>query len=115
MKGIRYWKEKCLVLGALAAAALGMWLLQIPCPWKALLGIPCPGCGMTRAWLSVLRLDLAGAFRLHPMFWSVPVMALWWLLEGNLSRNRIWQKVIPAAIGTGFVLQWIYQLILYFY
>ena len=38
------------------------------CPVKYFLGIACPGCGMTRAWLAVLRLDFATAFAYHPLF-----------------------------------------------
>jgi|GEM_PF-1960791 len=27
----------------------------IPCLWKTLFGITCPGCGLTRAWAMLLR------------------------------------------------------------
>lgn len=37
------------------------------CPIRLILGIPCPGCGMTRALLCFLRGDLAGSFYWHPM------------------------------------------------
>ena len=47
------------VLGV--AAGVGGW----PCPLKAALGIPCPGCGLTRATVSLLRGEFATAFRLH--------------------------------------------------
>lgn len=38
------------------------------CPIRYILGISCPGCGMTRAWLAVLHLDFAAAFSYHPLF-----------------------------------------------
>ena len=38
------------------------------CPMKYVLGIACPGCGMTRAWLAVLHLDFSTAFAYHPLF-----------------------------------------------
>lgn len=38
------------------------------CPIKYFLGIACPGCGMTRAWLAVARLDFSTAFAYHPLF-----------------------------------------------
>ncbi len=38
------------------------------CPIKYVLGIACPGCGMTRAWLAVARLDFSTAFAYHPLF-----------------------------------------------
>ena len=43
------------------------------CPIKYLLGIACPGCGMTRACLAVLRLDFATAFSYHPLFLFGPL------------------------------------------
>lgn len=116
MKRISDWKEKCILLGILAAGVLAMCLLRLPCPWKAWLGIPCPGCGMTRAWVSALQLDFSQAFRLHPMFWSVPVMALWWLLDGHIFRKKFWNFLIPVAIGVGFAVNWLLALLqLYFY
>ncbi len=47
-------------------------ILNIGCPIKFMTGIPCAGCGMTRAWLSVLKLKFADAFSYHPLFWLVP-------------------------------------------
>lgn len=43
------------------------------CPIRYILGISCPGCGMTRAWLAVLRLDFAAAFSYHPLFLLGPL------------------------------------------
>ena len=44
------------------------------CPFKALTGLPCPGCGMTRAFLHLIEGDVAGAFHFHPLFWLVPLL-----------------------------------------
>lgn len=54
-----------LALSALAGFAI---LLEAPlCPTATLLGIPCPGCGLTRATFALLHGDLHGALRLHPL------------------------------------------------
>lgn len=56
-------------MGVLAA----LMLLDIyRCPFKAISGIPCPGCGMTRAVLSACKGDFREAFRYHPL-WIVAV------------------------------------------
>jgi|ERR1044072_328425 hypothetical protein len=55
------------VMGVAAAQVVGVatgvggW----PCPLKSALGIPCPGCGLTRASVSLLRGDFAAAFSAH--------------------------------------------------
>ena len=37
------------------------------CPLLLSIGLPCPGCGMTRAVASVIRLDFENAFYLNPV------------------------------------------------
>ena len=44
------------------------------CPSLFLLGIPCPFCGMTRAFLCVLHGDILKAFYYHPL-WPVVLAA----------------------------------------
>jgi hypothetical protein len=52
----------------------GMQLFGITCPIRFLTGVSCAGCGMTRAWLALFRLDLQTAISYHPLFW-LPVPA----------------------------------------
>lgn len=53
----------------LMLAALAFWPFpSIPsCPTRALFGIPCPGCGLTRSTLAFVSGDLAGVWRFHPL------------------------------------------------
>ena len=60
----------------------------IGCPIKFLTGISCPGCGMTRAWLSALALDFGHAIAYHPLYWSVPVLVLL-----ALVGSSVWHKI----------------------
>ena len=48
----------------------------IGCPIRVITGIPCPGCGMTRAFASLLHLDFARAFHYHPLFPLIIITAL---------------------------------------
>lgn len=52
------------------------WFSFIKCPYRLFFGISCPGCGMTRAWLSALMLDFEAAWYYHPLFWLVPIVVL---------------------------------------
>lgn len=84
-------------LAALAAIALFYAALEsmgITCPIRYIAGISCPGCGMSRAWLALLRLDLAGAFAFHPLFWLPPLAAA--LL---LFRRRMPERLFRLGMG----------------
>ncbi|MEN6420524.1 MAG: DUF2752 domain-containing protein, partial [Smithella sp.] len=43
-------------------------MLGIGCPIKFVTGIPCAGCGMSRALYCALKLDFHKAFHYHPLF-----------------------------------------------
>ena len=49
---------------------LSLWIMGYQCPLLFFFGIPCPFCGMTRAFLCVLRGDFLSAFYFHPL-WPV--------------------------------------------
>ena len=110
MKPIPQRKYKLLVLGLVAAAVLLARILEMPCFFLEYLGFPCPGCGMTRAVFSALRLDLAAAFSYHWMFWSVPILLAFFLLDGKLFKQKLLNRLILLLIGGGFIANWIYSL-----
>jgi len=68
----------------LAILPVPLVLLQVlrlpapPCLFHEVSGLPCPGCGMTRALAALLQGDLARSFALHPL--ALPVLAGWLLL-----------------------------------
>ncbi len=45
------------------------------CVIRQTTGFPCPGCGMTRSWLAVIRGDFSSALFYHPLFLIVPLLA----------------------------------------
>lgn len=51
------------------------------CPFRLFFGISCPGCGMTRSFLSLLLLDFEKAFYYHPLFPVVILVAVLWILD----------------------------------
>jgi len=67
-------RAACLVIGAFLAAHLAFHAVGIRlwfCPIRAGLGIPCPGCGMTRAVGAFLRGEWVHSLSLHafvPLF-----------------------------------------------
>lgn len=66
---------------------------------------------MTRAYIRVLHLDFAGAFRFHPMFWAMPILFTYYLFDGKLIKNKWVDNGILILIGVGFLVNWIIQLV----
>lgn len=62
-------RERKLALGIFVSGALLMLIfsefLRWPCPFFHLTGIPCPGCGLTRATVLLLQGDLRGSLTFH--------------------------------------------------
>lgn len=62
------------------------------CVFRTLTGVPCPGCGMTRAMISVLKLELSEAFYYHPLF-CVPPLMLAVGIVALLCKNKSVRRV----------------------
>ena len=59
----------------------------IGCPFLYLFGVPCPTCGVSRALLSLLRLDIRGYFYYQPM--ALPLLvAVWLMLHIKLFHHK---------------------------
>ena len=111
MRKIKNLGEKLAVIPLLFALYGVMYLLDTTCIVKSALGFPCPGCGMTRAVVSALKLEFTSAFTLHPMFWSVPILGLYFLYDGRLFENKHINRAVLISLGAGFVFVWIMRLI----
>jgi hypothetical protein len=49
----------------------------IPCLWKTLFGINCPGCGLSRAGAFLLRGRFAEAARMNWLIFPFAIVVLW--------------------------------------
>ena len=95
----------CLVLDAVRRIYLGSG-----CLFKALIGIPCPACGMTRAYTALLSLDPAKAFYYAPGWWTVPIaVLLGFLALFDKKRARLYLKIFAIDIAAVLVI-WIIRL-----
>jgi hypothetical protein len=106
---------------ALIAAILGAAVaFQLPlCPFAIVTRHPCPGCGLTRATLALLRGDLSGALHLHPLALLVPPVVIggllfnafeyvrtggWFATEAIRARTV---TVIAAFLSAALLVVWI--------
>ena len=83
---------------ALFLALLALYAVFFGCPIKQLVGLPCPGCGMTRGCLSILRLDFSAAAHWHPLCFIVPPLGLMYVLKDTGLGRRFW-SCAPLLAG----------------
>lgn len=111
MKRISHLPTKLMVTAAMLLYVGINYLMPFTCPIRAVIGIPCPGCGLTRAWLAAFQLDFYAAILHHPMFWSIPLLYLCFLLDGRLFQQKWANCSFYGLIFTGFLLQWLLRLL----
>lgn len=71
------------------------------CPFRALTGFTCPGCGSTRALHQLLHGHLSAAFTLNPLFlialpflFAVLIRHTSFIMRGRVPRGN----VLPAGV-----------------
>lgn len=58
------------------------------CPIYNIFGVTCPGCGLTRAWLSFLRGDWRQALNYHLLFFPTPLFIFLFAHRDLFPKNR---------------------------
>lgn len=83
------------------------------CPFKLFLHVECPGCGMTRAMISVLKLDFRQAFTYHPLFPIVILGGVYYIFR---TQFRKWfhigtkqKNMMLLVAGMIFLGRWIWM------
>jgi hypothetical protein len=73
----------------------------LPCPARAILGLPCPTCGMTRATRLAARGEIAAALAMHPLVGVVvPLLAMYLAVEvGGYVRTGLWGASARIPLG----------------
>ena len=95
---------------ALLAAGLAVGLVYIfvtGCPILYFTGVPCPGCGMSRAALALCRGHLREALGYHPLIFLAPFLV--WAIVGKWGvmakpAVRKWTIIVLSAIFIGVYL-----------
>ena len=91
-------------------------LLITICPAVLITGFPCPGCGMTRAFICLLHLDFAGAWQMHPFVYLFMIFVLWFGIRryifGISDTEKVWKTL--AVLGIFMILFYIWRMLRYF-
>lgn len=73
------------------------------CVFRALLDLPCPGCGLTRAMSHLVHGSVGRAFELHPLAPGLAVeLVAGWIAWGVVGRERLvrWGSEHAEALVT---------------
>lgn len=98
-------EEFFIIMVIMSIVTFLFYVSDIKCLIKYTVGIPCPGCGLTRAWLSFFKMDLRGALRWHPLFWIVPfIIIIGVFVKGKVFENKranrmLWLLLAILVLG----------------
>ena len=90
-------KQKNSLVTLMALSVVSAIYIMIHCPIKYLTGISCPGCGMIRAYLCLLKLDFMKSFYYHPL-WPIPAIYLFIYCFYKNKNGRIYNSFVLFAI-----------------
>ena len=62
--------------------------IGIPCPVRLITGFQCPGCGISRMLMSLVRLDLAAAFQYNPVVLLTLPIILFFVIRSDIDYVR---------------------------
>ena len=107
-KNIAMIKSGILPISIVAIFYLFLGMMGITCPIKYVTGISCAGCGMSRAMLSLLRLDVNAAFHYHPLFALPFVAAILFFLRDRIPRKVL--RAIFIVMVAVFIAVWLIRM-----
>jgi hypothetical protein len=94
------------VVSVIAAKLCLQFGLAWTCPLIALLHVPCPSCGTTRAFASLANLDLLAAIKFNPLIviglFALPFVSLLKRVPAGVRQYGWW------IFGAIVALNWVY-------
>lgn len=112
MKKLFHLWPKLLITAALVFLLYAaLYLVHVPCFFRELTGLPCPACGLTRAWLALFRGEIGQAFAMHPMFWGIPILYILFLTDGKLFGHKALDRSVLCLLVSGFLMVFVCRLL----
>ena len=102
--------NKCLILlcfGLIYAVFVGITKISMPCIFNLLTGLYCPGCGITRMFMALIKFDFLGAAKANVLVLFLLPIAL------AISIYKVTQFVKTGSRSDNTLLNVIYYIILF--
>ena len=109
-----------IILVGVGAFQVGMHLLGLPgwaCPFKAVFGIPCPGCGLTAAVDELLHGHVGESMRTHafaPIFLAAFLVLLVSILLPEKQHGKLVSGVAYLETRSG-ITAWVLSLLMLYW
>lgn len=97
-----------LVILYFTVAYMVMNYYGISCVFLTFFNIPCPGCGMTRAVLSLLKGDIMGAAAYNVTVFFLPYVAVYLLFP---LKHKIHRRLLLGIAGIA-IINWVIKIIM---
>lgn len=107
--------------GTKVSVPLLSYTLPELCYWRQVFDLDCPGCGLTRCFVSLARADLASAWHYNPagillfgcMVLQIPFRGwqLWRLRRGQREVEIAALPWLLVAVSVLMILQWLVRMI----
>lgn len=108
--------HKGLLLAAAYLAATGLSGIPV-CPLVLMTGLPCPGCGMTRAALLFLTGHWRQAFAMHPFFYVLLFLSAAFFVSryilGRAARPA-WTAAVLSLVLAAALVFYLYRMLRFF-
>ena len=105
-------RRLCIGLALVLAAGVGYagWVhlthLSVPCLFHMVTGLQCPGCGVSRMCLALMRLDIASAWQANPvLLLLLPLIggllayrAVVYVRRGHVPTQR-WETLVWGGLA----------------
>ena len=98
-----------LLVAYFAAAYTIMYYFDIGCVFLEIFSVPCPGCGMTRAFVSLLKLDFYNAVKYNVVIFFMPYVFMYVFFD---FKHKI-HKFLMCLIAVIAIINWTIKLVLF--
>ena len=95
------------------AVVLAMRHWNIGCPIRAVFGIPCPGCGLTRAFSALIHGRFVEALYYHPLIVFVPFGLYSVFTNGKPTKSEKVNMILLISSLSLIVVVWLIRLIFF--
>jgi len=84
----------------------------IPCPFKKLTGIDCPGCGFQRSVIALIKGDLKDSLHLYPATIPIVITCLfvWMAIKFDFDRRHIAKKTFYMITGGVIMISYVVKM-----